>query len=127
MKLAIQINGHPGRSDAAATGYQFIKAALAKNHDVILVFFYYDGVFCGMAPPALRGEPGTPAPQWAELADTHAIDLVLCVSAAERRGLGASAADSADRPALMPGFRLGGLGEWVDACLRCDRFLTFSA
>lgn len=130
MKLAIQINGHPGSSHAAATAYQFIKAAVAKNHEIILVFFYYDGIFAGLVSPGASTDQDSGSLNWTELAASQRLDLVLCVSAAERRGLPTPSSGQMDhQPPSFPamGFRLGGLGLWVDACLRCDRFITFAA
>ncbi len=133
MKLAIQINGHPASSMSANTAYQFIKAALRKNHQVIQVFFYYDGVFGGLFPPRSRSEPHEllDAPDWAELVSEYGLDLVICSAAADRRGLTARALEASVERRLTTerfgAFRLGGLGQWVDACLRCERFVTFTS
>lgn len=123
MKYAIQVNGHPGSSQAAETAYQFSKAALAMDHQIIRVFFYYDGVLNAFAA---NGSPAEQA-RWSELALIAGIDLVVCVSACERRGLRSGDAGRTDGPMLAAGFRIGGLGQWVDACLRCDRFISFAA
>lgn len=114
MKYAIQINGAPGRSPAVQVAHEFIKAVLAAGHEVNRVFFYHDGVYNGFN--ADRKEPLN-FPDWSALAHRHGLDLVLCVSAAERRGL------AAGLPA--PGFRFGGLGQWMEACLQADRVLVF--
>lgn len=132
MNLAIQINGHPASSAAAHTAYQFIKAALRKNHQVILVFFYYDGVFGGLRPVGGEDErhEWNDPPEWSELVGEYGLDLMLCAAAADRRGLtGRSPKDAAEPPlgsGLPAIFRVGGLGQWVDACLRCDRFVVFA-
>lgn len=130
MKLAIQIDGHPAGSRAADTAYQFIKAALAKNHRIILVFFYYDGVFGGLSMPGDASEDIAAPPQWSELVKDYGIELVLCSAAAERRGLLGQlqhAREGRTAAMLSTGFRIGGLGQWVDACLRCDRMVRFCA
>jgi len=115
MRYAIQVNAGPFGSQAAHTAYQFIKAALDKGHEIVRVFFYHDGVYNGL-PSGLSAEEKRSIPPWSDLADRYGIDLVLCVSAAERRGVPASGAD---------GFRIGGLGQWMDACLKADRILVF--
>ncbi|MGZ8216318.1 sulfurtransferase complex subunit TusD [Methylomagnum sp.] len=109
MRYAIQINTGPGQSQSAHTAYQFIHAALAAGHEVIRVFFYHEGVHHGF------GEGS----DWSGLARQHGVDLVLCVSAAERRGLSPTSANPAE------GFRVGGLGQWMDACLKADRVMVF--
>jgi tRNA 2-thiouridine synthesizing protein D len=130
MKFAIQVNASPYQAQAGESAYQFIKAALAMGHAIVRVFFYYDGVyhgFGGCRPP--QDEP-QPLQRWAELADDHGVDLVLCISAAQRRGLltttEAGAAGIAPGP-VAPGFRIAGLGLWVEACLQADRVLVFRA
>jgi tRNA 2-thiouridine synthesizing protein D len=127
MKYAIQINSGCCQSQAAETGYQFIKAALVQGHRILRVFFYHDGVYNGFGAAA-RPEDRPPASRrWSLLAEESGVDLVLCVSAVQRRGLGSAEgmqASDLDR-ALVPGFRIGGLGLWMEACLEADRFLVF--
>lgn len=58
----------------------------------------------------------------------HQVDLVICISAAQRRGL--LCADEAARRGkqdddLATGFRIGGLGQWVEAMLEADRVIVF--
>lgn len=130
MKFAIQVNASPCQAQAGESAYQFIKAALAMGHEVVRVFFYYDGVyhgFGGCRPP--QDEP-QPLRRWSELAAHHGIDLVLCISAAQRRGL--LTAEESLAAGLVPGavgagFRIAGLGLWVEACLQADRLLVFRA
>lgn len=114
MKYAIQINDSPTRSESPETALQFIKAALAAGHEVIQVFFYQDGIYnafnsSGFGQDSFSG--------WEVLSGEAGIELVYCTSAAERRGLVNS----------RPGFKAGGLGLWVDACLRADRVMQFGA
>ena len=63
-----------------------------------------------------------------ELAKQKGIDLVLCISAAQRRGL--LSRDEAQRQQkldddLADGFRISGLGQLVEAMLDADRFIVF--
>ena len=116
MKYAIQVNGAPGPSSSGRNAYDFIRAALAEGHQIVRVFFYRDGVYNGFEGTLDRG---LNPPDWSGLARSHGLDLILCVSAAERRGL--KGMDSSE------GFRIGGLGQWMDACLKADRVLTFGS
>ncbi len=130
MKFAIQINSSPWRSESCDTGYQFIRAALGLGHEIVRVFFYYDGAYNGlrwMTPP---GDERPALRRWSELAAEHGVDLVICISAAQRRGL----LEQEESPRLgkqdddlAEGFRIAGLGLWVDACLKSDRFLVFGS
>lgn len=119
MKFAIQVEGHPASSSAAKTAYQFIRAALLKKHQVSLVFFYYDGVYLCRRAETREPTDGPSGANWHDLAREGGFLLVVCSAALERRGISGSA--------LPEGFTIGGLGSWVDGCLRCDRHVTFAA
>lgn len=117
MNLAIQVEGHPAGSLAANSAYQFIRAALRTEHRVTVAFFYYDGVYVLQSPNSYTGEDGPLSLKWRDLAAEGEFPLVVCSAASERRGLAATPSPE--------GFIVGGLGFWVDACLRSDRNITF--
>ena len=128
MKFAIQINSSPYQSNAGYAAYQFILAALEQGHEVFRVFFYHDGIYHALkhATP-LEDEPVF-VKQWGDLAAQQGIDLVVCISAAQRRGLLCS--DEARRQGkqesdLAEGFRISGLGQLLEATLLADRFMVF--
>ena len=67
--------------------------------------------------------------QWSQLAEQAGLDLVVCISAAQRRGL--LCLDEAARQGkqdddLAPGFRIAGLGQWLEATLLADRCIVFA-
>ena len=128
MKFAIQVNTSPYQSNAGYTAYQFINAALAQGHEVFRVFFYYDGVYQAFKYATPPDDELQFTAQWSELARRYQIDLVVCISAAQRRGLLCS--DEANRQGkqdddLAEGFRISGLGQLVEATLEVDRFIVF--
>lgn len=129
MKYAIQINSSPYRSQAGYTAYRFIEALLAAGHEVVRVFFYHDGVYHGFRYATPPDDELQFTAQWSEMAERHSIDLVLCISAAQRRGL--LSADEAQRQGkhdndLADGFRISGLGQLIEATLIADRFIVFA-
>jgi tRNA 2-thiouridine synthesizing protein D len=128
MKFAIQVNTSPYQSNAGYTAYQFINAVLAQGHDVFRVFFYHDGVYHAFKYATPPDDECQFTAQWSELARRYRIDLVVCISAAQRRGL--LCADEASRQGkldddLAEGFRISGLGQLVEATLVADRFIVF--
>ena len=128
MKFAIQINTSPYQSNAGQTAYRFISAALAQGHEVFRVFFYHDGVYHAFKYATPPDDEFQFAAQWSQLAKLHQVDLVVCISAAQRRGLLCS--DEAKRQGkqhddLAEGFRISGLGQLVEATLEADRFIVF--
>jgi len=128
MKYAIQINASPNQSNEGETAYQFIKMALEMGNEIVRVFFYKEGVYHAFRYITPPDDEINSAKRWSELAEKYQVDLVVCISAAQRRGLlesieakrqGKTECDVAD------GFRIAGLGLWVEAMLVADRFLEF--
>lgn len=128
MKYAIQINASPNQSNGGETAYQFIKAALEGGHDIVRVFFYKEGIYHAFQYITPPDDEINPVKRWSDLAEKYQVDLVVCISAAQRRGLlepieakrqGKTECDVAE------GFRVAGLGLWVEAMLSADRFLEF--
>lgn len=122
MKYAIQVSGGPVEPCSAKIGSQFSRALLLGGHQIIRVFFHGEGVRYAFADqPELPGsEPGS----WSSLAGEFGMELVYCSTAAELRGFGRSGATG---PAVLEGFKPGGLGLWVDACIRADRVVRLAA
>jgi tRNA 2-thiouridine synthesizing protein D len=128
MRFAIQVNSSPNQSNIGHSAYQFIKAALAQGHEVFRVFFYQEGIYHAFKHNTPPDDEINLTVCWGKLADKHNVDLVVCISAAQRRGL--LYADEAERrnkqgDDLAAGFRIGGLGQWVDALLEADRVIVF--
>jgi tRNA 2-thiouridine synthesizing protein D len=129
MRYAIQVNSSPYQSNTGCSAYQFITAALAQGHEVSRVFFYHDGIYHAFKHNTPPDDEINLTSCWSELTEQHKVDLVVCVSAAQRRGL--LYADEAQRQAkqdddLAEGFRIGGLGQWVEALITADRVIVFA-
>jgi tRNA 2-thiouridine synthesizing protein D len=128
MKFVLQINSSPWQSNAGRIAYQFISTALAEGHQVLQVFFYHDGIFHALRYATPPDDEMPLMLAWQALAEHHAVDLVVCVSAAQRRGL--LATDEARRQGkqdddLAAGFRIGGLSQFIAATLAADRVMVF--
>jgi tRNA 2-thiouridine synthesizing protein D len=128
MKFAIQINSSPYQSNSALTAYRFIHTALEQGHNVFRVFFYHDGIYHAFKNNTPPDDERHMTRQWSQLAKQYQVDLVVCISAAQRRGL--LCLDEAKRLGktdddLAEGFRISGLGQWVEATLEADRFIVF--
>jgi len=128
MRYAIQINTSPYQSNIGYSAYQFIKATLAQGHEVFRVFFYHEGIYHAFKHNTPPDDELQLTRLWGELAQQHALDLLVCISAAQRRGL--LYADEAERQGkqdddLERGFRIGGLGQWIEALVEADRVIVF--
>jgi len=109
MLYTIKVNQSEGRANIPRSTLDFIRALLTQGHEVNRVFFYHDGV---------REAFGSFVSEWVELAEKGPFELILCSQALEKRGF---------KLDVQPPFIVGGLGLWVDACLKADRILTFGA
>ncbi|MDA1342432.1 MAG: sulfurtransferase complex subunit TusD [Methyloglobulus sp.] len=128
MRFAIQVNASPYQSNTGHSAYRFIKAAVAQGHEVFRVFFYHEGIYHAFKHTTPPDDELNLTPCWSELAKQHNIDLVVCISAAQRRGL--LCGDEAQRQGkqgddLATEFRIGGLGQWIEALIEADRVLVF--
>ena len=130
MKFSIQINEGPYQRQASDTAYQFTKAAIAAGHEIFRVFFYHDGVNNATRLAVPPQDDRNVAKQWSELATANNLDMVVCIAAAQRRGI--MDEDEAKRQGLdadniAPGFRISGLGQLIEAGIEADRLLVFGA
>lgn len=128
MKYAIQVTGSPNSGNGGLSALRFVEAALLSGHQIIRVFFYKEGVYQAFRYATPADDELHLAVMWSDLAQRHALDLVVCVSAAQKRGLLSS--EEARRQGkqdndIATGFRIGGLGQWVEAAVSADRFIEF--
>ncbi|WP_029008512.1 sulfurtransferase complex subunit TusD [Azospirillum halopraeferens] len=117
MKFAILVNEGPFNHQASDSAYQFCKAALDMGHEVVRVFFYYDGVHNANRLSEPQSDDRNVVRRWSELGVRHGLDLSVCVAAGLRRGI--------KDDVLAPGFRITGLGQLIEAGIEADRLVTF--
>ena len=128
MKFSIMVNEGPYTHQASDTAFNFTRAALEAGHEIFRIFFYHDGVNNGTrmtTPPQVARHVVN---RWSALAEQHGRDMVVCVAAAQRRGI--LDADEAKRNGkdgdnIAPGFRISGLGQLIEAGIEADRLLVF--
>jgi tRNA 2-thiouridine synthesizing protein D len=128
MKFAILVNEGPYTHQASDTAYQFTKAVLAKGHEVFRVFFYHDGVNNATRLTTPPQDDRNIVNRWSKLAEENNLDMVVCVAAAQRRGIvdeGEMKRNGKDATNLAPGFRISGLGQLIEAGIQADRLVVF--
>jgi tRNA 2-thiouridine synthesizing protein D len=128
MKLSVMVNEGPYQHQSSDSALQFTKAALAQGHEISRVFFYHDGVNNGTRFGVPPQDDRNLTNLWSDLAKEHDLDLVVCVAAAQRRGI--MDADEAKRHGksgdnIADGFRISGLGQLVEAGIQSDRLVVF--
>lgn len=128
MKFGILVNEGPYQHQASDSAYQFAKAALDKGHEIFRIFFYHDGVNNGTRFTVPPQDDRNIQVRWTELAEKHDLDLVLCIAAAQRRGIldeGEQERQGKDGNNIAPGFRISGLGQLIEAGIQSDRLVVF--
>ena len=128
MRFAVVVNEGPYTHQASDSALNFVRAALDKGHEIFRVFFYHDGVNNGTRLTVPPQDDRNLQRAWSELALTKNLDLVVCIAAAQRRGvLDAKEAKRQGKDAdnIAPGFRISGLGQLIEAGIQADRLVTF--
>lgn len=115
MRIDLLVQSAPLATPAAKNALEFSRAAVAAGHEVGRVFFYKDAVAIGNRfADDKRGLRAA----WIDFGSRHGAELVLCVSAAERRGVVAE-------HTLAEGFLVRGLGVLVETMAESDRLVSF--
>lgn len=128
MKFGILVNEGPYTHQSSDSAYQFTKAALEKGHEIFRVFFYNDGVNNGTRLGVPPQDDRNITKQWSKLAETYGLDLVVCIAAAQRRGIldeDEAKRQGKDSNNIAPGFRISGLGQLIEAGIQADRLVVF--
>lgn len=128
MKFAVLVNEGPYTHQASDTAFNFVKAALGQGHEVMRVFFYHDGVNNGTRLTTPPQDDRNIVNRWSELGKAHDLDLVVCVAAAQRRGIvdaDEQKRNSKDANNIADGFRISGLGQLIEAGIQADRLVSF--
>ena len=128
MKFAIQINEGPYQHQASDSAYMFTKSALEKGHEIFRVFFYHDGVGNSTRLTSPPQDDRNIVNRWAELGEKYDLDLVVCVAAAQRRGIvddGEAQRNGKDATNIHPQFRISGLGQLIEAAVLSERLVVF--
>ena len=128
MKFGIVINEGPYQHQSSDTAYNFTRAAISAGHEIVRVFSSHDGVNNGTCLTTPPQDDRHIVNRWSELSKAHDLDLVVCVAAAQRRGIvDADEAKRNGKPSqnLADGFRISGLGQLIEAGIQADRLMVF--
>jgi tRNA 2-thiouridine synthesizing protein D len=128
MKFAVMINEGPYQHQASDSAYNFVKAALDKGHEIFRIFFYHDGVNNATRLTIPPQDDRNIVERWSALGKEHDLDLVVCVAAAQRRGLldeNEANRNGKDANNIDPSFRISGLGQLIEAGIQADRLVVF--
>ena len=115
MKMGVMVLEGPYQRQAADSAYHFVRAALARGHQIVGIFLFADGVDNAnrfINPPGERNI----GQRYEELA-AQGVPVVACTACAKFRGL---------KPDIKSEhLQLTGLGALAEYLRQADRFVTF--
>jgi len=126
--FALMVHGGPSAAASSLAALRFAEALLAEGHAIARVFFHGDGAAHANAMLVTPSSEADLPARWQVLAQQHGVELLACVGSATRRGVvdvREAARHGLPGASLREGFELAGLGQLVDAALRCDRVISF--
>lgn len=127
-RFVLLVNSPPLDSQGAYRAWRFACAAIEQGHQIQGVFFYQAGVLNANQLQTPFSDEHHLYASWCQLAEQHQVELLVCVSAANRRGV-QSIQSAADNPYpqvnLHPPFSEVGLGELAMLSQQCDRLVQF--
>ena len=126
--FTLLVTSAPFSEQNAYSAYRFALAAVEAKHTVEGVFFYQGGTLNGSSLQLIPSNEFDLYKAWKGLAETYNVPLVVCVSAASKRGI-TSPEDAADNDiehySLTPPFESVGLGELAVLLKNSDRLIQF--
>ena len=128
MTFNILVLGALYNSQSGYSAWRFVNAAVGAGQQVSQVFFYQDAVAQANRLSNPLSDEFDPVSSWQAFAEKHNTKLLVCIAAAERRGVMndelANELKSLNGN-LADGFEIAGLGAWQEATLSSDRLVTF--
>lgn len=128
MTLNILVLGALYNSQSAYSAWRFASAAVKAGHEVSQVFFYQDAVTQANRLSHPLSDEFDSVSSWQQFAQSSNTKLIVCIAAAERRGImndDIASEFKAYKGNLADGFEIAGLGAWQQATLASDRTITF--
>jgi tRNA 2-thiouridine synthesizing protein D len=128
MIFSILLYSSQSSTQSEQSALRFTRSALQQGHTIHRVFFYGESVNAMSSFKVTPRDEVDITDQWIQLAESAAIDLVVCIAAAVRRGvLDTREAQRHEKESanIKEGFNLSGLGQLADAIIQSDRLITF--
>ncbi|WP_372742064.1 sulfurtransferase complex subunit TusD [Neptunomonas sp.] len=130
MIFSILIYGSAHNSQSVHSAYRFTDSVLRSGHQIHRVFFYGESVHAASILSAPPRDELNIHQLWKDLAETHQIDIVVCIAAALKRGVMNEAEarrHEKENFNTQAPFELSGLGQLSEAAIISDRLVTFGA
>ncbi len=133
MKTLSVVVTTPPSSPLTATVIDYINQAVECGVKVVGVFFYQDGVLNASKHLCIPNDEYQISNAWKQLYQQHNIELHVCISACEKRGLSDEITTSHSTTSestlndsnISEYFTVSGLGELVELTAKADRVVQF--
>jgi tRNA 2-thiouridine synthesizing protein D len=119
--LAVVITTPP-YSPLTVTALTYVETALIAGVNVIGVFCYQDGAMHANENISIASDEYQAIAHWQRLNQQYQLPLHICITAAEKRGIGC---DSMDNEQINQAFTVSGLGELVELTTKATRLVQF--
>ncbi len=114
-RFVLSLHTPPSDHDTTQRIVKFAHACLAQGHSIDTIFLYQDGIYHASTHFELASDELNLSSLWQQLADKN-INLMLCVTAAEKRGL-----DMQNTGV----FAVAGLAEFAMLASEADKWIQF--
>lgn len=114
-RFVLSLHTPPSDHDTTQRIVKFAHACLTQGHSVDAIFLYQDGIYHASTHFELASDELNLSSLWQQLADKN-INLMLCVTAAEKRGL-----DMQNTGV----FAVAGLAEFAMLASEADKWIQF--
>ena len=113
----LMLHAAPWSNQAVLTACQFAHQAIKSGHTISAVFLYQDAVFNASQSLDISSDELNGQHHLLELHKKHNINLMLCVTAAEKRGL--------SELNIHPEFNISGLAEFAELSTQANKVIQF--
>ena len=126
--FTLLVTSAPYSNQSAYSAYRFALAAVDSAHQIKGIFFYQDGTLNGSTLQLIPSDEFDLHKAWKNISSEHNIPLLVCVSAATKRGItNMQDAEESDQVhySLSPEFQSVGLGDLAILLAESDRLVQF--
>ena len=126
--FTLLVTSAPYSNQSAYSAYRFALAAVDSAHQIKGIFFYQDGTLNGSALQQMPSDEFNLHNAWQNISVEHNIPLLVCVSAATKRGItNTQDAEDSDQVhySLSDKFQSVGLGDLAILVADSDRLVQF--
>lgn len=113
----LMLHSAPWSNQSVATAVDFAKTAIKRGNKVKAIFLYQDAVLCASPNLDIPSDELNGQTALLELHDKLGVPLMLCVTAAEKRGI--------NEGHVVPKFQIAGLAEFAEMTVSTDKVVQF--